>query len=311
MASVTPATSRTALPAREQRLQIVAGAPVLRKDVDVRPVLGELLLELRDGRLERRDLVLDPVELGRALRALASASSRRTCGFGFSTFGGASSAARSSRMRTYSAQPPSYELIAPVLDRERALGDRVEERAVVRHEQDGAGKRLERRLERLAALEVEVVRRLVEHQEVRARRDDDREREPAPLASREHLDRLLVLGPAREEELPEQLLRLRSLEPGHRLHALEHRAAVVELDLLLREVRGLHAVPEPRSPGTGLAVAEDRLEQRRLARAVRADERDMLAALECERRVVEQVLVARGEERGPPPRRRCGRCAAA
>ena len=86
------------------------------------------------------------------------------------------------------------------------------------------------------------------------------------------------------------------LEPGHRLHALEHRAAVVELDLLLREVRGLHAVPEPRLARPGLAVAEHRLEQRRLARAVRADERDMLAALQRERRVVEQVLVARGEE---------------
>ncbi len=58
-----------------------------------------------------------------------------------------------------------------VLDRERPLGDRVEQRAVVRDEQHGARERLERRLERLAALEVEMVRRLVEHEEVRARRD--------------------------------------------------------------------------------------------------------------------------------------------
>ena len=41
----------------------------------------------------------------------------------------------------------------------------------MRDEQHRPGKRLERRLERLARLEVEVVRRLVEHEEVRARRD--------------------------------------------------------------------------------------------------------------------------------------------
>ena len=56
-----------------------------------------------------------------------------------------------------------------ILDRDRALGDRVEQGAVVGDEQDRAGERLERGLERLTALEVEVVRRLVEHEEVRAR----------------------------------------------------------------------------------------------------------------------------------------------
>ena len=52
-------------------------------------------------------------------------------------------------------------------------------------EQHRPRERLERGLERLAALEVEVVRRLVEHEEVRAARDDEREREPPPLAARE------------------------------------------------------------------------------------------------------------------------------
>ena len=57
-----------------------------------------------------------------------------------------------------------------LLDRDGALGDGVEEGTVVGDEQDRAGERLERRLERLAALEVEMVRRLVEHEEVRARK---------------------------------------------------------------------------------------------------------------------------------------------
>ena len=53
-------------------------------------------------------------------------------------------------------------------------------------EQHGRREVLQRSLERLAALEVEVVGRLVEDEEVRARGDDDRQREPPPLAAGEH-----------------------------------------------------------------------------------------------------------------------------
>ena len=134
---------------------------------------------------------------------------------------------------------------AAVLERERPVGDRVEQRAVVRDEQDRAGERLERLLERLAALEVEVVRRLVEDEEVRAGRDDDREREPAPLAAGERGDGPLVHVPAGEEELAEQRLRLAAGEPGRARGGVEHAAAARQLDLVLREVRGLDAVAEP------------------------------------------------------------------
>ena len=70
-----------------------------------------------------------------------------------------------------------------VLNREGPLGDRVEECAVVRHEQNGAGERFERRFERFAAFEVEMIRRLVEHEEVRTGGDRDGKREPATLAA--------------------------------------------------------------------------------------------------------------------------------
>ena len=111
--------------------------------------------------------------------------------------------------------------------------DRVEHGPVVRDEQHRAGEGLERGLERLAALQVEMVRRLVEHQEVRARSDDERERQPPPLAAGEQPHRLLVLIPAGEEEPAEQLLRLRPRQAGRALRALEHAAALVELDLVL------------------------------------------------------------------------------
>ena len=182
-----------------------------------------------------------------------------------------------------------------LLDRDRALGDRVEQRAVVGDEQDRAGKRLERRLERLAALEVEMVRRLVEHEQVRARGDDDGERQPPPLAAREHRHLLLVLGIAGEEEPAEQLLRLRAGEAGHRDRAVEHRAALVELDVVLGEVGGLDAVAEADRARVGRAMADERLEQRRLARPVRADERDVLPALDHERAALDQLLASRRE----------------
>ena len=114
----------------------------------------------------------------------------------------------------------------------------------MRDEQHGAREGLERGLQGLAALEVEVVRRLVEHEEVRARRDDERERQPAPLAARERDDRLLVLVPAGEEEAPEQVLRLRALELRRAHRAVRARCPLVELDLVLREVADLHAVAE-------------------------------------------------------------------
>ena len=162
-------------------------------------------------------------------------------------------------------------------------------------EQDRAGKRVERGLERLATLEVEMVRRLVEQEQVRARGDDEREREPPALAAREHRDGPLMHLPAREEEPAEEVLRLWTLKPRGVLCDRKHRPALVELDLVLREVRRLDAVAEPQLSGDGLPAAEECLQQRCLARAVRPDERDVLSPLDRERDVCEELLVACGE----------------
>src|SRR5439155_20509354 len=125
------------------------------------------------------------------------------------------------------------------------------------------------------------------------RGDHDRKREAPTLTARERDDRLLVLVPAGEEEPAEERLRLRALEPGAPHRRVEHRPALVELCLVLREVRGDDAVSETRRAAGRVPLPEQRLEQRRLAGAVRADERDMLAPLDRERRAVEQELLAR------------------
>ncbi len=172
----------------------------------------------------------------------SSSFGRRGAGRGFAAFGTAQSAGR----RLDRGLLPLAHEIRPtavggaeteVLDRDDPIRHRVEDRAVVRDEEHGAGIGLERRLEGLAALEVEMVRRLVEHEQVRPGRDDERQREATPLAAGEHGDGLLVRLPAGEEEPPEQVLRLGARKPRRGGRDVEDRAAVGQLRLVLREVR--------------------------------------------------------------------------
>ena len=106
-------------------------------------------------------------------------------------------------------------------------------------------------------------------------------------------DGLRLLVPAGEEEAAEEVLRRLARQPGGALDAVEHGPALVQLQLLLREVSGLDAVPEPHRAGGCIPTAEHGLEQRRLPRAVGPDESDMLFTLEREVDPVEQLLLAR------------------
>ena len=95
------------LPAPEELGQLVAGCAMGGEDVHVRPVVGELPLELGDPRLRRRDLRLEPLELRRrpALRRAGRACSRLR----LRTRASGSAAGAALRSRSRSAQPPSYE----------------------------------------------------------------------------------------------------------------------------------------------------------------------------------------------------------
>src|SRR5262249_55131580 len=113
-------------------------------------------------------------------------------------------------------------------------------------------------------------------------------REPAPLTTGERSDRLLVLLPAGEEEAAEESLRFGPAQAGRAHRRLQHGAALVELRLVLGEVRRLDVVPEPHLSGCGSAPAENRLEERRLAGAVRAGDGDVPPSLERDRRIVDE-----------------------
>ena len=99
----------------------------------------------------------------------------------------------------------------------------------------------QRVLERLAALDVEVVRRLVEDQHVRARVHEDRERQPLALAAGEADDRLLGVL-AGEQEAAEQRARLVRRQPRRALRRLEHGAVVGQRLGVLGEVADLDVV---------------------------------------------------------------------
>src|SRR6185369_14131575 len=106
---------------------------------------------------------------------------------------------------------------------------------------------------------------------------------------------LVLLLPAREQETAEQVLRLGALETGRLLCAIEDAAGLVQLDLVLGEVGRDDAVAEPRGAPDRLAQRQQGLEQRRLARSVRADERHVLAAFECQADVVQELLRTGGD----------------
>ena len=176
-----------------------------------------------------------------------------------------------------------------VLDGDGARADRVEQRAVVGDEQQRAREGLQRVLERLAGLEVEVVRRLVEDQHVGAGLDEDGQRQAPALAAAEPVERLVDLLAA-EQEAPEQRARLVGRQAGALRGGLEHgaRAAALELLGVLAEVADLHVVAGAQPAAVELAPPDERLDERRLARAVGPDERDVLAALEPQLGVGEQ-----------------------
>ena len=100
---------------------------------------------------------------------------------------------------------------APVDDLPRRGADRVEEPAVVRHDQQRAAARREMAREPVDPLDVEVVRRLVQEQQLGAVEERAGQRDPAALPARERAD-------ARVEAVR---------EPRHRdaaEQAVEHRA---------------------------------------------------------------------------------------
>jgi hypothetical protein len=159
-------------------------------------------------------------------------------------------------------------------------------------EHDRATEGVERVLEDVARLDVEVVRRLVKAEQVRRIGEQLREGETSLLAPGEDAD-LLVHRVAAEQECAEQLADLGGGQPRRGVvQLIEHGLGRIErLDLVLREVRDLHVRSELTGSAIHLQHSGKDLEQRRFPGAVGADECHSLPALELE---VEIAVVDNG-----------------
>jgi hypothetical protein len=131
----------------------------------------------------------------------------------------------------------------------------------------------------LLRLEVQVVGRLVEHEEVGRVEQHARHHEARLLAARERPD-LLVHVVARELERAEQVAQHADRLVREVLLDLlpDRQVRVEQVERLLGEVAHLEARAERTSPASGLERARHHLEQRRLAGAVAAHHAPALAA---------------------------------
>jgi hypothetical protein len=180
----------------------------------------------------------------------------------------------------------------------------------VRDHQDRAGIMLEIILEPAERLEIEMVRRLVEHEQVRLHHQQPRQVRAHDPAAAHRLRRAVKIGFA-EGEPAQDALRLRfklvspssakrpcaswyssvSVCPFARLRKDALQLGVLRRDgggqfehgfvagrgRFLRQVTERRVAVDDHRPVVGFRRAEDDREQRRLARAVRPDQRDALA----------------------------------
>ena len=168
----------------------------------------------------------------------------------------------------------------------------VDEIAVVAHEQERPVVALHRLFDPLARRDIEVVRRLVEDQEIHFLIHQDAELEARKLAAREHADALknvLAREVERGQAVARALRRDVALGVEHRVDQVSFRH--VEFDDL-RQVRDAHRRAELDLALVGIFLFHQHLDERRLARAVVANERDALAAAHLQVHVVEQHTVA-------------------
>src|SRR5438093_5907402 len=184
---------------------------------------------------------------------------------------------------------------APVRDDGDLVRHLVQEAAVVADDKQHARIRLQGRRHDLLALDVEVVRRLVEDEEVVVLRDELREGEARPLSAAELADAAVDRVPPEPEaaeEAPRPRLRRRRIPDAADL--LEEGAGEVELLRLLREIPDLQVLAPEHGSRVGLLTSDQDLEEGRLPGAVRTDESDLVSLRELEVDVREEEASAVG-----------------
>jgi outer membrane receptor protein involved in Fe transport len=218
---------------------------------------------------------------------------------------------------------PLVQLVVPLVPHHLAFaledeeGGRhlVEEVAVVGHQQHGAGELQQQPLEHVERHQVEVVRRLVEHQHVGALEEEAREEQPVALSAGQALH-LHALHRHREEQVVEVLgqahLLLAERHPVVVPRGLEDRLVLVERGAELVIVHHLRLRAAAHRAGVGRQFSQQRADERRLARAILPQQRQPLTGLQNDADVIENfrlsegLLQVTGLDDGLREARRCG-----
>ena len=188
--------------------------------------------------------------------------------------------------------------MAVAFEGEDVGGHAVKEPAIVRDDHDAAGEIVEAFFEGLQGFHVEVVGRFVEEEQVVAALQHLGEVDAVALTAREDADLLLLVG----------ALEVEGADIGARHDGdaaeVDHVGAAgdffpdvlvgVELVAALVHVADLDRLADAHGALVRFFLAEDHLEQRRLAGAVRADDADDAAGGQLEGEVVDQDVVAEG-----------------
>src|SRR5882757_931238 len=174
-----------------------------------------------------------------------------------------------------------------------AVGQRRQKMPVMRDEQHGALVLRESRDQHLLGGEVEMVGRLIQHQEIRRIEQHDRHHQSRLLAARQHPAPLLDIVAGETEAAGQRAQRALPRLRERILQLLEDGALAIEqIHRVLGEIAHFDAAADRRRAVLGLARARDELEQLRLAGAVDTYHALALAAADREIETIIDPLAA-------------------
>jgi hypothetical protein len=185
------------------------------------------------------------------------------------------------------------------LEHQRARHHFVQEFPVVAHQQHRAGVFHQQVFDQLQRLQIEVVRRLVEHQHVRWPRKKLRQQQAAALAPRQHPHRA-----PRPVGRKEKLLQIADHMPPLAVHhdefvagghVVEHRALLIQRLPQLVEIGDFQLRAMHHAPLVRRLLPQQDADQRGLAAAVRPQDPHLVAAADFGVQAAEQPAPGVGE----------------
>ena len=197
---------------------------------------------------------------------------------------------------------PARQVTDPAVacEREDVIADPFDEVPVVAHDHERARPAVEQVLEGRERVDVEVVGRLVEHEDVGFRDQQAHELEPSPFPAGELAHQRARAVSAEAEAIAQHpgrdlLAIAKRGAPAYRLQRLQYPLLAGDLDGVLREAGEPHGGAALDRPRGRREIAAEEPQQGRLSRSVDADEGNAIAWPQPPGHPVEHVVAAEGE----------------